>query len=543
MDYNGGWAYQAPSAVTPELTKLVYGDPMQQYRKQQEQMRQQKLQDAENQRKLDNQNRVTKYVNDQTDIKQHPEYATGTAADPLINGQLKDVHDKWIKNIRENPNMTEAEITDGMDADIRNINQTATNIKAARQRIEDGVKGYEKIPGAKTLNLKENAIDRMLYDTDDKGNKVLKKKIDPNQDYVGDEIHENASNYVNGDAALDDVFSREDKQRSPISDVEKTDHAGVKIQSGMKGSIAPYQHPIYDKNGRITGIGTNSEQAIDPDTKKPIPGMQVVDDATFQKFNTPGMMIRLKGDVDKMLTQAGIDPKTVDPTSEKYKLFVKHAMLLAIDKNAKKDITPVDNQTNANFLDKQQAGLGAVLNVQETKAQKAHDEQLSGSNYGRLVDAVNGDPKILDAGTARTVTTGDGKQHHLTDITDVVGGFATNQDGKLPNGTDYNKIVAIYVDRNDPGKLYIQERGDPHGSTYNPAHDSGNLKVLNAKEVENMMRRHGAENGFAKNSNDIDRLLKLKPFVKPAEKKLTVRERHAQAANSEIDTRLPTPVQ
>jgi hypothetical protein len=492
-DYQGGWAFTAPSTVTPELVHSIYSTQQQKnvdaYRQQQLQFKQQKDKELENQREQGRQARAAKFVGDNF---KDANFATGTAADPLIATKTAQARSKFAKLIHDNPNMDEGELEMQMQQDLSDISRFSDSVKAGRKSIEEGAQHYAQLPGIDSDRLKQGAIQRMLYNTDDSGKKKLNETPDLTKDYLNDELQEHPDLYVQGDLPL--MKSIENFKPKKGTSTSINEHAGVTTEHKLATQTYPWQELATDAKGNPTGLRTKSETIMAGGRSIP-----VVDEDTFQRVMTPGVAAMLKRDADDYIKKSGVDPRNVPEGSEAYKNLGRAILYKKLN-----DLTPSEysteiKKTNASFVDKLQLGIINAAGNATTRAQKKHEDDLTGSGFGTMLKAVNGDSTVIQNGTPYH-DPDSGKD--LVDITDQVGGFKTAADVKPTQTHPGHQIVQkLLVDPANPGKLFTLEHGV--------------LQEHSRKDVEKMIITHAPANGWD-NRNDINDLLKLVPFQKPS---------------------------
>src|SRR5579859_3097467 len=297
---NGTWAVVLPdqTAKNQQIMQMLW----------QHNMQQQRFNEVKQQRELQRQAAAAKFVGENF---KDANYATGTAADPIINKMTSDARQKFAKLIHENPNMDEGDLEMQMQGDLSKISQYSAAIKSGRKNIEESVQHYQNMPGVDVGNLKGAAINRMLNQG---GNEIVDdpNKIDLSRNYLQEELDTNPQHYVMGDTPL--VKTIEGFKPKEGGNTSTSERAGVTTQSGYTAKQYPWQSLQKDAKGNVTGLKVNSVPAVlsngqaivDPITKQP---MQVVDDDTYNRFSGGANQANIKRDVVDYVRSHNMNPE------------------------------------------------------------------------------------------------------------------------------------------------------------------------------------------------------------------------------------------
>lgn len=487
---NGTWAVVLPDQTgkNQQVMQMLW----------QHNMQQQRFDALSQQREYQRQANAAKFVGDSL---KDTNYATGTAADPIINKMTSDARQKFAKMIHENPNIDEGDLEMQMQGEISKISQYSSAIKAGRKNIEDSTQHYQNMPGIDVGMLKGAAINRLVY----QGGKQIvddPNKIDLSRNYLQEELDANPQHYVMGDTPL--VKTIEGFKPKEGGDTTTSEHAGVTTQAGYTAKQYPWQSLEKDAKGNVTGLKVNSVPAVlsngqalvDPVSKQPL---QVVDSDTFNRVMSPAVSAMVRRDTNDYITSHGMDPKDFPEGSDGYQVLSKHILL-----NKLSDLTPSEfkketKKTNATFVDKMQAGVVDALGRQNTKAEELRQEKLFNGNYARILKGLNLDPQIIDAAEPYT-DKATGKQYY--DITNVSGGFHTIADkDKDASGIAQKKVERLLVDPSQPGTLTTSELG-PDGQYH--------LHTYNKNEVPGLLTKHASANGHD-NLADVNKVVRQFP--------------------------------
>lgn len=510
-DSNGAsWAYVIPDELpsTGQLLNTLYMHNRQQ----------QVMKNLQQQRELQRQATAAKFIGDSF---KDSNFATGTAADPTINGMTADARTRLSKMIHDNPNMDEGELEMNAQQDLSRISQFSSGIKAGRKAIEDGAQHYQQEPGIDSDSLKQAAIKNMLASADPKTG-----QIDLSKDYLNDTLTQHPEMFVQGDQPLNAVIGKYKPKELATGGTSEVN--GVTTSNHTPYSQYPWQHLAKDAKGNPTGLVTNSVPAtlsngqplVDPMTKKP---MQIVDNDTFQQVMTPGVAAQLKRDTDQYIKDNGYKPEDFSPGSEAYAILGKHILLNKLDKLTPSKFEPDPKKTDASIVTKMQLGIVDALGRTISKADEKKREELLGSNYGKIRLAANLDPTIMAGAKPYTPP---GSTQTYMDVTDAVGGFKTAADTKeldtqTGNRVDKPIVQKILVDPANPGTIYTQENGQ--------------IIPYTGPAIDGLLTRHAPANGH-KDLKDVKTINDGIPIQQPSLQTIRAArakmELHKRAINS-----------
>jgi len=487
MANEGSWAVVLPdqTARNTSMMQMLW----------QHNMQQQRLAAMQQQRELARQAKAAQFVGQNF---KDANYATGTAADPIINKMTSDAREKFARLIHENPNMDEGDLELQMQGDLSKISQYSAAIKAGRKNIEDSLQHYQQLPGIDVGNLKNAAINRMLYQG---GKSVVDDptKIDLGRNYLDEELGTNPDHYVIGDVPLTKAIEAYKPKKG--GDTTINEHAGVTTEKKFTDEYYPWQSEVKDAKGNVTGLQVNYEPAslngqpiIDPETRQP---MKVVTDQTLKQLSGTGVAANIKRDTDAFIKDHGYDPAQFPAGSQAYQSLAKHVLYNKLSELTPSEFRKEAKKTNATFVDKMQAGLVDALGRTLNKSQKEKEEKLLNGNFAKIRRAVNMEPEALAGGVPyRDPTTG--KQ--FIDVTSFVGGFKTDADKKATQyDPGYKQVQHLLIDPTTPGKLYTIEGTDGHLQEYDP------------ESIDALQLRYGTSNGHD-NLADVKKVIQKIPI-------------------------------
>lgn len=476
----------------------------------QHQYRQNQFASMQQQREFIRNKNLSDYLDKRLDNKN---FATGDPeADPLIDGQLSALHQKYANLIAKNPNIQEADLDGPMQEDLNNLTQYAAKIKGVRAQVNQGILKYGPNSGIDTEALQKGAMHQALYQG---GDQLITdpSKIDPSQDYLENEMMAHPGLYVKGDQPLNNMLTQYKPQE--LGNTNTSENQGVTTTLGYKAKVYPWQTLTSDSKGNPTGLQTkgvpatlNGATLTDPETNKP---MMTVDEPTMRTFATEGVAAQIKRDTDQYITDHGYDPKQFQPGSDAYNLLARHVMYNQLNSLTPSEFTTDKKKTDASIVTKMQLGMVDALGRTITRAEEEKKQELLGTTNGKIRLAASFDPTIVNAGVPYQDPT-TGKQ--FIDVTDAVGGFKTLQDQKSPataldkSGNklpDYKQVGQILVDPQNPGKLYTVEQ---------PNKDSPETHIVeySGSDIDALLTRHAKANGY-KSQKDVDEINHSIPIV------------------------------
>lgn len=507
MPNEGSWAVTLPdqSGRNNSMMQMLW----------QHNMQQQRMAAVQQQRELQRQAKAAQFIG--TNFKD-ANYATGTAADPLINKMTADARQKFAKLIHDNPNMDEGDLEMQMQEDLGKISQYSSAIKAGRKSIEDNVQHYTQYPGIDVGTLKSGAINRMLFNG---GNKLVDdpNQIDLSKNFLDEELQANPDHYVMGDVPLSKSIEAFKPQKGGNTNI--SERAGVTTEHKYTDEVYPWQSIEKDSKGNPIGLKVNGipatlssgQTVVDPVTNKP---MQVVDDETLNRVMSPGVAAMVKRDTDAYIKKHGYKVEDFTPGSEAYKVLGKHILYQKLNELTPSEFRTETKKTNASFVDKMQAGLVDALGRTLSKSDKEKEEKLLNGNYGKLRQAVNFAPEATQSATP-FVDPVSGK--HYLDVTSFVGGFHTDADKKATQyDPGYKQVQRLLLDPSNPGHLYTVEGSDGHIQDYDP------------QGIDALLLRHGT-------ANKHDNLTDVKTVISKVPIKANMQSARQARADMELKRR------
>lgn len=493
MANEGSWAVTLPdksAQVNNQLMNTLYMRNIQQ----------QRLQSLQQQREFMRQQKLTSLLGENF---KDSNYATGTAADPIINQMTADARQHFAQIIHDNPNMDEGELEMKMQQELGNVSKYSAAIKAGAKGIDAMSQHYQTQPGIDLGALKQGALNNMIFTTDAQGNRTLRPvdQIDASKNYMGEELNQHPELYVQGDQPLEKAIEAYKPKKG--GDTVINENRGITTENKYTDQLYPWQSLKKDAKGNVIGIQTNSQPATlsdgtvlkDPKTGQPL---QVLSDEDYNRLQTNGTQAQMRRDVNQYIHENGMKPEDFPTGSEGYNILAKHVMLGKVDALTPSEFTPEMKKTDNSLVTKMQLGTVDALGRILSKADERREQELLNGQYGRIRQAANFTPDALAAGVPWQGP--DGKQY--MDVTDFTGGMKTAADKKAASqyDTGYKQVQRILIDPSNPGKIYTVEGSDGHIQEYSP------------QDIDALLMRHSEANGY-KNLDDVKKIIGKIPIV------------------------------
>lgn len=538
----GSWAVVLPdksAQMQNQLLSTLYTRNMQQ----------QRIQSLQQQRELVRNQNLTKFLGENF---KDSNYATGTAADPVINQMTSDAREKFAKVIHDNPNMDEAELEMQMQQELGKISQYSSKIKAGKQAIDDQTGRLANEPGVDVAGLRNGAMTNFLYNVDPGGSKTLRSldQLDPSKNYVNDTLSNSPELYVQGDQPIAKAIEGYKPKKG--GDTAISENKGVTTENKYTDQVYPWQAPTKDAKGNVTGIQMNGQPATladgtilkDPKTGQPL---QIVNDETAGMFNTPGAQAMVRRDVNQYIKDNGGKPEDFPVGSEGYNMLSKHILYNKLNELTPSEFTHERKQTDASIVTKMQLGVVDALGRTITRSEEQKEQELLGSRNGKIRLAASFDPTVISAGKPYT-DQNSGKQY--IDVTDAVGGFHTLADEK---GTTVDtktgekipgpkQIDRVMIDPQNPGVIYTEEH--PVSADGGVDENQSHIVEYKGKDIDALLTRHATANGYKslKEVRDINDKIPIQPNM-AAVRQLRAELEFQRRQNSNLNPQTPVPMQ
>lgn len=343
------------------------------------QQRQEALQRKQQQ---DNEDMV-KYMTQQLDFNK---FATGTAADSVINDWLNGMFMKYADRIKQNKGESMSNILFDMQQDVNKLKGYTTKVKAIRDRVKTETDTFAKDnPDVDASVLERNSLTAALFKRDPAtGQPVLKDpdEMDLNQSYVQNQIRNKEDEVFKQDYSVFSNLANKTpgvKLKGNVGD----DVKGVKTKRAWEAELKPFEEFVTDKEGQYTGV------RIKFDVKKDANGMPVkgkdgkeirmLPKDVYDNFiGNTGNEYRVRAELKRQANRAGkyIDPNT--PEGEEAKRIIAYDLLNAFRPQG--TFSFIDDKNQDAWVGKQQAGVTNITNNYGDK------DKTNGTDY---VDAYN----------------------------------------------------------------------------------------------------------------------------------------------------------
>lgn len=402
----------------------------------------------EQQDELNRQDELSKVVDASFNDKN---YATGGPHDGLIRAKTAENRKKYLRMIRENPGIRLADLQYQVQNDMANLAGMSENVKAARKQIEDGSLMFKDQPGIDVNAIKKLALDRMIYKTDEKGNKILKEpdEIDPTFDYVGDAINSNKGLVINRTKILNDYMKGARDNGAEFMDEVVTDSRGKKTTWKVDAKMYNFQDFERDSKGNVIEI--DGRPRIKTKTRRIDLGngqmVEVLDDNIYMgMMETPQTKLLIESDFESW----NRSQKTpLDENSEEAEIMKRKIAYDLLNVRPLKDKFTNKTEEDA-WLAKQRSGVTVNVISPEDRAAKKTDSKFESSPISTITRALSHDPEVMSTGEEST----DDKGNRMINIANVAGGVKIAKSGKEDVYAD-----EVLIDPSKKGRLVVKYNG------------------------------------------------------------------------------------
>jgi hypothetical protein len=381
------------------------------------------------QRQLQRQGALSKLVGDSFQDKN---YMNGTVTDPIIVGKLAGYKDKYLKQLKGNPNIDENELRLNMAKDMSEISALSANIKTVAANVNAQTKAYSGMKGVDANAIKQIAMNNFMYNIDPKtGAKTMKplNEMDPNKDYIQEAMEQNPELISHGDEGFRNYIKG--FQMKTLHKDDETDSKGVAVKKGYDLQIPAYMKEVKDKNGTVVGADVRSEN---------VDGMEVADQDVYNAFMTD-VPTRLHFDTKFKAWNAGRGDKQLDPKSPEAELKKRELLLGELQQNAVYKFNQKDATRQDTWVGQRDGGYQTAAMLARMLKEKTTEDKLIAKE-----DAT--DPAIVYRGMGGDRTVLEGIQPEEIEGEQMYN--VTNRIGGLKLGVDEEHKVkyasAVYVD-------------------------------------------------------------------------------------------------
>ncbi len=448
---------------------------------------------------------------------------TGTAFDPVITQAQSDVLGVISEAIKNNPDMTNADINLLANKSAARIKGASDRLKALNQNIKGYSTALNKIPGVSGQDLEQMARYEMLYTDDGKGG-VRMRTIEEINSYEGDPIAaamEKHSDKIVTREALDMPLSKLGTAHQDVT--IQTDEKGVTKKSSVNVTYLPGLHDV-NQDGTIStkkeirdlsGVFQNvipSKSAMasavmwspDPgklqlNKKLPFPAKlaeyypdgkipQLEAGAYDRIFGTEGGALYLEKELKKQYP----DLDKLSPYYDTVKREV--AYNLVRDYTDRTGIKTNDVQRNSPYVTKLQLGIPAYSTRGSGKGSDGPgggiDEKLNNTPLAIVARAMNGEQTVLEGARIEKITL-DGKQIEVVNFARGLAGNLKLPDDIFGKGVEA-RTFAVHPD--DPSKLIVEST-------------SGATKVFQGPELRALFKNIGKIQSPPASPDDVEKIL------------------------------------
>lgn len=339
MVANNVLAYSQPdSSIGDELLRL----------QQQQRIAQQRQQQDEDDK--------IKYLAGQLDFKN---FATGTAADPVINENLNGLMQKYMMRVRDNKGESLSSLLMDMSKDVGGLKQYSLNAQGVRKGIEARSKEFGENKDIDASGLQRDAMAMAFFKTDPATGQLVPRgadEIDPNTDYTGQLLQRQKGRYIKGRSGLYNYIKG--MEESALGDTNTRDKNGMKKTVTWSAKVKPFEELIKDAQGNPTGTRIMQDKPIKIGDKEVITFPKEAYDKLFggQEWDA-----YIEADLDEKIRQAKQQDPRFDVTDPRQIDVLKRAIAYDYLKafRPQGDFTTKDVEDQSSLAEKIAAGFAA----------------------------------------------------------------------------------------------------------------------------------------------------------------------------------------
>lgn len=292
--------------------------------------------------------------------------------------------------LKVNPNANNVELQSYINKELSTVAQWSAKTDEIETLIDKNISSIDANSPYNKSSLRALAIDKALYKTDDKNNKVLKspEEMDINTDYVG-EVAKRAPHLVI------DAYKGQEIATKLINDSQlftTNEERTIETPDGKKTTVLQAKNsvPFYlEAKGGTIGVKRTGGLKISPQLAAKLPDDQkefveagYVDEGVYQRFNSnPAMKVWIDAGAQDLLMKTGI--KDNGEAGE----FFKRAFLTKwLEDNKKGAIENVDKTLYSK--------PSAIFNIGTGAAPRPENPDFT-APIDRLRAITNGDTRFL----------------------------------------------------------------------------------------------------------------------------------------------------
>lgn len=344
---------------------------------------------------------MVKYMTQQLDFNK---FATGTAADPVINDGVSGILTEFTDRIKQNKGESMSNILFDMTQRVNKLKGYTTKVKAIRDRVKTETDTFAKDnPDVDASVLERNSLTAALFKRDPStGQPVLKDpdEMDLNQSYVQNQITNKEDEVFKQDYSVFSNLANKTpgvKLKGNVGD----DVKGVKTKRAWEAELKPFEE-LVTENGQYTGV------RIKFDVKKDANGMPVkgkdgkeirmLPKDVYDNFiGNTGNEYRVRAELKRQANRSGkyIDPNT--PEGEEAKRIIAYDLLNAFRPQG--TFSFIDDKNQDAWAAKQQSGGTTVRNYINT-GQTGKDPVII-QGFKQLYDKAGA---ALESSSAKSLT-------------------------------------------------------------------------------------------------------------------------------------------
>lgn len=390
----------------------------------------------------DRQDMLVQYLGKEFDEKN---FATGTAADRIINESLRGLKEKFTGMVLKNPNARLADLSILIQKDVDQLNRYSVNAKSVRAMIDESTKGLEADKSIDINAIRSGAINKAFFKLNPATNTYEVRnpdEMDLSKDYVSEFMNERPDLWSRGRTGID-LWLADQKPVKAGNEIT-TDRAGKKVTKGWEADLLSFQDITSNKSGMPVGLAVKKQTVSMPDGSK----MEVLDENVYQD-----MISKYRGASGYFDAQIMNHPalKNLDKNGTEWQVAKRrlaYEVLSDAPQNRAFRSKYVENEDS--WLGKFQAfGAGVSMGSSGNKGQKGQKDEKS-NPIEALIRVKMGDPNYIQG-----ETTANG----MIDITSRMPG-ATLYSGKTKLDRDkkaqpesYERVLFNPAD----GEIYVKD--------------------------------------------------------------------------------------
>jgi hypothetical protein len=388
-----------------------------------------------------------KYLADQLDFKN---FATGTAADPVINENLNGLMQKYMMRVRDNKGESLSSLLMDMSKDVGGLKQYSLNAQGVRKGIEARSKEFGENKDIDASGLQRDAMAMAFFKTDPATGQLVPRgadEIDPNTDYTGELLKRQKGRYIKGRSGLYNYIKGMDEVK-PSGKFKEEDN-GVTKTYNWGASVKPFEEILNDKNGNPVGTRVMQDKPVKIGDKEVITFPKEAYDKLFggQEWDA-----YIEADLDEKIRQAKQQDPRFDVTDPRQIDILKRAIAYDYLKAFRptSDFNKDESNIESTFKEKMDAGYapritvntgGGTTTKQDPSVIQAYKE-LDGITTAALTNAKSKAVTMRDLNSSQ-------QKLIVKELRDI------GKEGYVKDDVDPTLQTGIFIRKNDDGTIGV----------------------------------------------------------------------------------------